>query len=90
MYINFYMRLKEIRFLWLATMGYGLPRWHGGKESACLCRRCRRCEFYPWVGRIPLRRAWQPTPAFFLEKPMDRGAWGAAVLGVTKSWTLND
>ena len=28
-------------------------------ESAC---QCRRCEFDPWVGKIPWRRAWQPTP----------------------------
>ena len=25
-------------------------------------RRCKRCEFDPWVGKIPWRRAWQPTP----------------------------
>ena len=30
-----------------------------GKESACQCRRYR---FDPWVGKIPWRRAWQPTP----------------------------
>ena len=35
-----------------------LPRWFGGKESACQCRGCR---FDPWV-RIPWRRKWQPTP----------------------------
>jgi len=22
----------------------------------------RRCGFDPWVGKIPRRRAWQPTP----------------------------
>ena len=27
-------------------------------------RRQKRCEFHPWVGKIPWRRAWQPTPAF--------------------------
>ena len=32
-----------------------------GKESAC---QCRRCEFDPWVGKIPWRRKWQPTPVF--------------------------
>ena len=42
----------------------GLPRWHGGKESACQCRRCKRCEFNPWVRRFPWRRRWQPTPVF--------------------------
>ena len=30
-----------------------LPRWHSGKESACQCRRPKRCEFNPWVGKIP-------------------------------------
>ena len=25
-------------------------------------RRRKRCEFDPWVGKIPWRRAWQPTP----------------------------
>ena len=42
----------------------GFPRWHSGKESACQCRRCKRHEFDPWVGKIPWRRAWQPTPVF--------------------------
>ena len=23
-----------------------------------------RCRFSPWVGKIPWRRAWQPTPVF--------------------------
>ena len=27
-------------------------------------RRPKRCEFNPWVGKIPWRRAWQPTPVF--------------------------
>ena len=30
-----------------------------GKESAC---QCRRLKFDPWVGKIPCRRKWQPTP----------------------------
>ena len=33
-----------------------------GKEQACQQRRCRRCGFNPWVGKIPWRRAWKPTP----------------------------
>ena len=32
-----------------------------GKESDC---QCRRCEFNPWVGKIPWRKKWQPTPVF--------------------------
>ena len=40
------------------------PRWHSGKESVCQCRSHRRLEFEPWVGKIPWRRKWQPTPVF--------------------------
>ena len=26
--------------------------------------QCRRPGLNPWVGKIPWRRAWQPTPVF--------------------------
>ena len=26
--------------------------------------QCGSCRFDPWVGKIPWRRAWQPTPVF--------------------------
>ena len=41
-----------------------LPKWLSDKESACQCRRYRRLGLDPWVGEIPWRRAWQPTPVF--------------------------
>ena len=48
-------------------------------------------QFDPWVGKIPWRRKWQPTPVFLPGESMDRGAWPATVRGVAKSWTqLND
>ena len=37
----------------------GLPWRLSGKEPACQSRRLR---FDPWVGKIPWRRKWQPTP----------------------------
>ena len=36
-----------------------------GKEPACQCRRGKRHEFDPCVGKIPWRRKWQPTPVSF-------------------------
>ena len=42
-------------------MVVGLPWWLSDEESACQCRRRR---FDPWIGRIPWRRKWQPTPGF--------------------------
>ena len=32
------------------------------------CRRCRRLGFDPWVGKIPWRSSWQPTPVFSPEE----------------------
>ena len=42
-----------------------LPRGHGGKESTYQCKSHRRCGFLTWVGKIPWRRARQPTPVFW-------------------------
>ena len=35
-----------------------------GKELTCQCRGYKRCRFDPWVGKIPWRNKWQPTPVF--------------------------
>ena len=32
-------------------------------------------------------RAWQPTPVFFSDNPVDRETWWVTVHRVTKSWT---
>ena len=58
-----------------------------GKESACQCRRYKRCRFVPWVSKIPWRRAGNPLQYSYLENPMDRGTWRATVHRVTKSLT---
>ena len=47
----------------------GLPSGARDKEPACQHRRCKRLEFDPWVGMIPWRRAWQPTPVFLPGEP---------------------
>ena len=35
-----------------------------GGEPACQCRRHKRCGFNSWVGKIPWRKVWKPTPVF--------------------------
>ena len=40
----------------------GFPGDSAGKEYTC---QWRRYESNPWVGKIPWRRKWQPTPVFF-------------------------
>ena len=42
----------------------GFPGGTSGKEPTCQRPRCKRCGFDPWAGKIPWRRAWQPSPVF--------------------------
>ena len=53
---------REARYLcyYLFTVSLGLP---GGASQETQVR-----GFDPWVGKIPWRRAWQPTPVFLSEK----------------------
>ena len=46
----------------------GFPGGASGKEPAFQCRRHRRLRFNTWVGKIPWRRAWQPTLVFLPEE----------------------
>ena len=56
------------------------------KESAC----SSRCEFDPWVRKIPWRRKWQPTPVFLLRKSHGQRSlecyspWGGKELDMTE------
>ena len=65
---------------------YGFPRWCSGKEPTCQCRRHKTPGFNPWVGKIPWRRTWQPTPGFLPgESHGRRSPQGLQATGVTKS-----
>ena len=46
------------QYMWLN----GLHWWFSGGESICQWRSCRRLELDPWVGKIPWRKTWRPTP----------------------------
>ena len=41
------------------TILLGLTRQLRNKEPTC-----RRLGFHPWVGKVPWRSKWQPTPVF--------------------------
>ena len=36
------------------------------KNLPANARQYKRCGFYPWVGKIPWSRNWQPIQAFLL------------------------
>ena len=64
------------------TLGIWLPWWLSNKEYCCQCKRCIRHRFSLWVGKIPWRRKWQPTPVSFSGKfhgqrsPVGYSPWG--------------
>ena len=55
--------------------------------SECWTHR-RRCRFHPWVGKMPWRREWQPTPASWPgERHGRRSLAGYSPEGHTESGT---
>ena len=58
-----------------------------GKESTCNVGDAGNPGLIPGLGRSPGRGHDNPLQYSCLENPMDRGAWWAAVYGVTKSQT---
>ena len=65
----------------------GLPRWRHGKEPTGPCRRRKRRRFNPWVGKIPWRNTWQPTPAIipWIEEPNRLQSMGSQRAGHNQS-----
>ena len=59
----------------------GFPGGTSGKEPTCQCRGHKRCEFDPWAGKIPWRRAWQPTPVFLREESHAQRSRGLQSVG---------
>ena len=43
------------------TVNAKLPWW---LSQLRICQQCSRPGFNPWVGKIPWRKEWQPTPVF--------------------------
>ena len=57
------------------VVGWGLPTWLSGQESAFQDRRHKRGRVSPWGGKLLWRRKCNPLQSFCLESPMDRGTW---------------
>ena len=49
------------------------------KESACQCRRHKRCGLIPGSGRFPGEGSGNPLQYSGPENSMDRGVWWATV-----------
>ena len=71
---------------------HGLPRWLSGRESTC---QCRRCEFDPWVGKIPWRRNWQTAPVFlprkfYEQEKLGYSSWGCRELNMIEWLSMKE
>ena len=80
--------------LWLdlSPFSLSLSCWStSGKESACQCRRWKRCGFDPRVRKIPWKRKWHPIPVFLQRESHGQKNLVGYSPWVTKSQTrLND
>ena len=68
------------------TMGIqGLPWWHSWER---ICLQCRRCGFDPWVGKIPGRMKWLPTPVFLPGESYGQRSLSMATVHGVMLWGL--
>ena len=65
----------------------GTYKFLGGLDSKVSVYNAGDPGSSPGLGRSPGEGNGNPLQYYCLENPMDRGAWQAAVYGVTKSWT---
>ena len=65
------------------------PGGASGTEPAWQCRRCERCRFNPWVGKIPGEGNGNPLQYSCLENPMtgETDMTGVTIHRTAKSWT---
>ena len=66
---------------------YGFPGGASGKEPASNAGDIRDVSSIPGLGRSPGGGHGNPLQCSCLENPRDRGAWWAAISGVTQSQT---
>ena len=57
----FFVKLPIALLFYFLLLCHGLPWW---LRQQRIHLQCRRPGFNPWVGEIPCRRKWQPTPVF--------------------------
>ena len=68
---------------------WSFPGGTSGQELPCQCKR-RKSRFDFWVGKLPRRRTWQPTPAFlpgessWTEEPGGLQSMGSRGLGTAE------
>ena len=85
------LRRKGMQILVAARIyAWGFPGGTVGEESACQCRRRKRCGSNAWVAKIPWSGKWQPTPVFLPRESHGQRSlvgyspWGCKELDMTE------
>ena len=73
---------KNCICIYKCTLYMGFPWWLNSKDST---GQCNRHGFDPWVGKIPWRTAWQPTPVILPGESPRTKEWWVTAHGVTES-----
>ena len=81
LHFHFFFHKFQVGTQWIR----GFPNDSDIKESAC---NAGDLGLIPWLGRSSGEGNGYPFQYSCLENSLERGAWRAAVHGVTKSWTL--
>ena len=70
-----------LRYFWTSHVSLVVknPQANAGRHN--------RCGFNPWVGKIPWRRAQQPTPVFLNGESHGQKSLVATAHRLAKSWT---
>ena len=83
-----YMKLNEYcDYLGAIILFTGFLGGTSSKEPTCQCSRHKGRGFDPWIGKIPWRGAWQPTPVFLPGESRGQRSQVGYSHKVTKSWT---
>ena len=79
--------IQESQIIFIATSHTWLPRWCGGKELACQCRR-QETQVQSLGQEDPLEDGMATHSSILAWRiPTDRGTWRATVHGVTELGT---
>ena len=75
----------------LHLITYNLPHLDSFPHDSVICLQFRRLGFDSWIGKIPWRREWQPTPVLLPRESQEESGslQSIGLQRVTHNWATN-